>query len=291
MTITSGIFNSVNGDRKYNAQWFAEYFASFIGNGVFPNPSTNLQVVEGTNMQTIVRPGKGWINGYYVNNDSNYILQHDVADGVLKRIDRVVMRLNYLTRQIEIVIKKGAFASTPIAPTLQRDTDAYELALADVLIGNGATIITQANITDQRLNSALCGIVHGTVDQVDTTTLFNQYQSWLEQQKTSYENEFIAWANNERTEFDSWQVQEKADFEAWFATVQNTLEGDVAANLQNQITTTNNNVSTLQNEVTTHLEDNEMHGRNTIDGVLHQFQLGWNPTLNCLTVSIREVIE
>lgn len=246
MPVKSGFFNSVSGDRKYNAAFFAEYFASFIGNGVFPNPSTNLQVVEGTNMQTVVKPGKGWTNGYYVNNDSDYILQHEVADGVLKRIDRVVMRLNYLTRQIEIAIKKGTYASTPVAPTLQRDTDSYELALADVLINNGATAITQANITDQRLNNDLCGIVHGTVEQVDTTTLFNQYQSWFQQ-----------YTADKEIEIDNWQVQEQAEFDTWFATIKDTLSGDVAGNLQAQITTTNNNLTTLDQTVTTHLAEFE----------------------------------
>lgn len=112
MAVRSGFFNSVNGDRRYNAAFFAEYFASFIANGVFPNPSTNLQVIEGTNMTTIVKPGKGWINGYYIHNDSDQVLEHDIADGILKRIDRVVMRLNYKSRQIEIAIKKGTFSKS-----------------------------------------------------------------------------------------------------------------------------------------------------------------------------------
>lgn len=213
MTLTSGIFNSVDGDRKYNAKWFASYFASFIGNGVFPNPSTNLQVIANTNMTTIVGPGQGWINGYYLVNDSNFVLNHDVADGVLKRIDRVVMRLNHLTRKIDVLIKKGTFSSTPVAPALQRNVDAYELALADVLINNGATVITQANITDQRLNSALCGIVHGVVDQVDTTTIFNQYQTW----------------------YGNFTTDKQVEFDAWIASLQDILSGDVAGNLLNLI--------------------------------------------------------
>ena len=84
MTITSGLFNSINGDRRYDAKWFALYFATFIGNGVFPNPSTGLQVYENENMTTTVKPGKGWINGYFIVNDSDYILEHDLADGVFE---------------------------------------------------------------------------------------------------------------------------------------------------------------------------------------------------------------
>lgn len=193
MAIYSGLFNSVNGDRKYDAWWFALYFSRFIGNGVYPNPSTGLQVTESENLETVVKPGDGWINGYFIHSDSDYVLQHDLADGVLSRIDRVVMRLNYTSRQIELDIKKGEFSSDPVAPLLQRDADFFELALADVLINNGSTQITQANITDNRLNKELCGIVHGVVDQVDLTTIFNQYQSWLKQITAEQEAEFNAW--------------------------------------------------------------------------------------------------
>lgn len=215
---------SVNGDRKYKAWWFARYFSLFIGNGVFPNPSTGLQVMSGDFMTTKVKPGDGWINGYFLVNDGDHVLQHDVADGVLKRIDRVVMRLDFAEREIDILIKKGGPASTPVAPPLQRDGDAYELALADVLISNGVTTIAQGNITDLRLNSELCGIVHGTVDQVDTTTIFNQYLAWFEQMKVT-----------SSSDMNDWIVATEEEFRVWFDSIKGILEGDVAANLAAKI--------------------------------------------------------
>lgn len=184
MAIRSSFFNSVNGDRRYLAYNFAEYFASFIGNGVFANPSNAFQVYEKENMIVNVKAGKAWINGYIAVNDGDYNLTITNADGVLNRIDRIVLRLDFNVRAINIAVKKGTFASTPVAPTLQRDAEVYELVLADVYVGKGITRITQSNITDQRMNKALCGVVKGTVDQIDTTDLFNQYgsafQEWFE---------------------------------------------------------------------------------------------------------------
>lgn len=184
MAIRSSFFNSVNGDRRYLAYNFAEYFASFIGNGVFANPSNAFQVYEKENMIVNVKAGKAWINGYIAVNDGDYNLTITNADGVLNRIDRIVLRLDFNVRAINIAVKKGAFASTPVAPTLQRDAEVYELVLADVYVGKGITRITQSNITDQRMNKDLCGVVKGTVDQIDTTDLFNQYgsafQEWFE---------------------------------------------------------------------------------------------------------------
>ncbi|MFF2793539.1 hypothetical protein [Lysinibacillus xylanilyticus] len=266
MTIYSGIFNSVRGsngqgDRKYNAWWFAKYFSTFIGNGVFPNPSTNLQVVANTNMNVTVKPGTGWIDGYFLYSDSDHILKLDIADGVLKRIDRIVMRLNHLTRQIDIVVKKGTFASSPTAPTLQRDTDYVELALADVLINNGSTQITQANITDQRLNKTVCGIVHGTVDQVDTTTIFNQYQAWFKEITGSV-----------ASEVDAWQDAQKQEFLTWFESIKDILEGDVAGNLASRI-------ASLEQTVGTHLVDYVSHLANggTTGGTSTSFTCNSSP--------------
>lgn len=213
MAVRSGFFNGVNGDRRYDAKRFAEYFAAFIGNGIFPNPSTNLQVMSNNGMTITVKAGKAWIDGYILINDDDYILQIDPADGVLNRIDRIVARYDTVDREIRLEIKKGQFATYPVVPTLQRDADAYELGLADIQVNKGIIGITQANITDLRLNNNLCGIVHGTVNQVDVTTLFNQYEAKFEQKEIDFETEF----------------------NIWFDDIKNQLGDDVAGSLLNQI--------------------------------------------------------
>lgn len=201
-------------DRTYLAEDYAQYFASFIGNGVFPNPSNNLQVIaDGTSMNVVLKSGKAWINGYFYNNTDDLILVIAPADGVLNRIDRVVLRLDFLNREIKAYVKKGVFASSPIAQTLQRDADMYEIGIADIKVNKGAIAITQANITDLRQDNNYCGIVHGTVDQVDVTTLFNQYSKALELKEQGFEEEFTTWFNN----------------------IKGQLSGDVATNLAVQI--------------------------------------------------------
>ena len=161
--IRSGFFNSINGDRKYDASRFAEYFASFIGNGVFPNPSNNLQVLSNDDMTVTVKAGRAWINGYILINDGDYVLQLDPTDGVLNRIDRVVARYDVEDREMRIEVKKGTFASSPVPSDLQRDVDAYELALADIYVGAGVVSIAQGNITDLRNDKDLCGRVNSLI--------------------------------------------------------------------------------------------------------------------------------
>lgn len=213
MAEQSGIFPSVNGDRKYFTSFFAAYFADFISNGIYPNPSTQCQVLANNDMTVTLKPGNAYINGYKYINDSDKSLTIETADGVLKRIDRIVLRHTTLNREIKSYVKKGTFASNPVAPSLQRDADMWELGVADIYITNGAVSISQSNITDLRLNNTYCGIVHGVIDQVSTTTLFNQYSSWFEETKQEGEEQF----------------------NTWLANLQYILSGDVAGNLLNMI--------------------------------------------------------
>ncbi|EPY2286647.1 hypothetical protein ACXAT6_003926, partial [Clostridium sporogenes] len=219
----SFVFNSVNGDRRYKAEDFREYFASFISNGVFPNPSNSLQVIANNDMTITIKAGKGWINGAIYINTDDYILNIDVADGVLNKIDRVVLRMDTTLRKIYAYVKKGIFASSPTAPALQRDADAYELGIADIYVKAGTISITQADITDLRLNKDLCGIVHGVVDQVDTTTLFNQYTERFKIKSEEFEKEF----------------------EDWLKTLKDVLDEDTAGNLLNLITKNEKNITNI----------------------------------------------
>jgi hypothetical protein len=211
-------------DRVYTADIFAKYFASFIGNGVFPNPSTGLQILSQNDMTIVLKCGKAWINGYYYENTSDLILKLDPADGVLKRIDRVVLRLDFFNREITCKVKKGTFASNPVTQALQRDADAYELCIAEIKVDAGAISILQSNITDTRLNSELCGIVTQTVKTIDTTELYRQLQAYI----TEHSKDFDSWLQSMKTHYEE-------DFNNWFDTIKGVLDGDTAGNLANQI--------------------------------------------------------
>lgn len=229
----SSFFNSVNGDRKYQASDFASYFNSLLTNGVFPNPSTNLQVIANNNMTVTIKAGKAWINGYCYINDSDLILPVSVADGVLNRIDRIVVQFNTINRNITTKVKKGVFASTPIVTALQRDADIFELGIGDIYVGKGATSISQANITDLRMNTSLCGWVNSLI-QADTTAIFNQYLDWFTTKTGQYQADMVV----KQTDFTN-------QFNNWFTTIQGQLSGDIAGNLLNQIDSNSDKITVL----------------------------------------------
>ena len=188
MAINSYFFNAVlsNGvyDRLYNAEDVTSYLDLLVGNGVFPNPSTQLQVRASSGMDVIVGAGSGWINGHKMINTADLTLTVAESDVLLGRIDAVIFYVDFSTRSMGIEIKTGNISSTPIAPSLQQDDDRYELCLAQISVPKQVTEITTAMITDTRGNSQLCGYVQGLIQQVDTTTLWEQQQAafdaWFE---------------------------------------------------------------------------------------------------------------
>lgn len=243
-------------DRVYLASQFAAYFASFIGNGVYASKSDKLQVVEQDlqGMAVNVLGGQGWINGYWYENTESISLAIDVADGVLNRVDSVVLRLGFSERNMWVAVKKGTPATSPSAPALTRNADYYELQLATIDVPASSIKITQAQITDTRMNQNVCGWVTGVVDQLDTTTLFNQFEAYFEEFKAIYEKAYVDWTDEQKVayvnwitsrenQFDEWYDEHttswQEQFNTWFATIQGQLSGDIATQLQSQITALN----------------------------------------------------
>lgn len=179
MAELSSFFNAVNGDRQYDAEQFAEYFRQFLMSGIYhKNNAPSLKVRQGTGLQTILEPGSAFLEGYMYKNTADIVFTHDAADATNPRIDRIVLRLNRSinARYIKAFIKKGAPATNPQPPALQRDNVVYEISLAQVRINAGATSIT--SITDERFNPSVAGLVSSLIT-VPTDEFQRQWESWF----------------------------------------------------------------------------------------------------------------
>lgn len=191
MAFLSRFYNSKNGDRTYDAADWADYFASFVGNGVFADPASGCQVKADSGMKIKVSPGKLWINGYYSVNNSDYSLTLPAADSAKSRYDSVVARLDLSKRTTYLMIIKGGADELHSSSVITRSSTVYDLCLAVIAVKAGTTAITQADITDTRTDETVCGIVKGVIDQISTKNLFAQYQAAFE-----------AWFKNLTTELD-----------------------------------------------------------------------------------------
>lgn len=152
------------------------------------------------------------------------ILTLQQSDTRYARIDRIVARLSIEDRKIDLAVLTGTPATNPVAQALTRNSNIYEIALANVLVGKNVSVITQANITDTRLNNSVCGMVAAVIDQLDTSTLFNQYETWFNEKMNEADSDYQQW-------FDD----SEQSFTEWFNRIKNLLTEDVAGHLQNQL--------------------------------------------------------
>ena len=167
-------------DREYKADDFARYYRAFITSGLFMNDSTNLQVMADTGMHIKVKPGAAIIDGYRYDNTGNIGFTLQAADGLLSRIDRVVIRWDKELREIYAAVLRGTPAANPVAPAITRNSDIREYAIAEITISAGAALITQADILDTRMDSAICGEALPWAE-LDTHTLAIQFETWIQQ--------------------------------------------------------------------------------------------------------------
>ena len=193
MAVSYGFFNSVGGDRKYNADDLTNYFVRLISDGVFATPATCMQVSANGGMSVKVAEGWAFVKCRWIHNSADFALTIEAADIVNPRIDRVVVRCDYTRRLIELAIKKGTPEASPAAPELTRTEGViYELSLAQILIPANSVTVGNANITDERTNAALCGLITGLIDQIDARNLFQQFTA-------AFENWFAAIKDEVRT--------------------------------------------------------------------------------------------
>lgn len=171
-------------DRGADSTILASFIHLMFTDGVFPNPSTGLQVTASSEtMSVIVLPGNCMIQGRMGIEETNRTLIFEASGTSYDRIDSVVARLNtnHDYRDVDLYVVKGAEASSPTPPELTRTGGVYELRLANVFIAKNTTVISTERITDTRLNEEDCGIVTSNPNPVDTATIFNQYQAALDQ--------------------------------------------------------------------------------------------------------------
>lgn len=212
-------------DRDYMASDLREVYETFFSNGVFLDTEDALQVTAGEGMTVHVAPGKCCINGTvgYEKSIRELALQ---ASSSQDRIDTVVLRwnANVEMRNIDLYVKTGVAAATPVAPTLTRSETVYELGLADIFVTKNSGAVSASRITDIRMNTSRCGIVTPLV-KINMTSFYEQMNQALAELEARLEE----------------QTQIAVELS------QSALDGTTAGYLQNQITENLDFLSQVEN--------------------------------------------
>lgn len=254
MSVSSGFFNSLNGDRKYNAAQMSAIFDGLIIDGVFASIGTAFAVKAAGGLTVNVGIGKAWFDHTWTVNDSILPMTAPEAEVLLDRIDAVVLEVNGTESVRENTIKfvKGNPSIAPSRPTLTNEGNVHQYPLCYIYRKYGTAVINQADITPM-VGTESTPFVTGILQTISLDELLGKWQDeldrftdarsqevddWIAQE----ESDFTAWFNKmkadlqqEQTVLDQWIASEQADFLAWYNQMKDQLSGDVAGNLQLEI--------------------------------------------------------
>lgn len=254
MSVSSGFFNSLNGDRKYNAAQMSAIFDGLIIDGVFASIGTAFAVKAAGGLTVNVGIGKAWFDHTWTVNDSILPMTAPEAEVLLDRIDAVVLEVNGMESVRENTIKfiKGNPSSAPSRPTLTNEGNVHQYPLCYIYRKYGTAVINQADITPM-VGTESTPFVTGILQTVSLDELLGKWQDeldrftdarsqevddWIAQE----ESDFTTWFDKmkadlqqEQTVLDQWIASEQADFLSWYNQMKDQLSGDVAGNLQLEI--------------------------------------------------------
>lgn len=203
MAVTSGFFNSLNGDRKYSAEQFSALFDNLITDGVFANVGTAFEVKATPENTVTIGIGRAWFNSVWLYNDTLYPMVPQAPEVLLNRIDAIVIEINHneAVRSGQIRWVYGTPLSEPVRPTLTNTDEVHQYPLAYVYRHAGVSDVIQADITNM-IGTSACPYVTGILSTQSIDKVVAQWES---------------------------------QFNVWFEGLETTLDGDVAANLANQV--------------------------------------------------------
>lgn len=254
MSVTYGFYNSLNGDRKYDALQLSRLFDGLIIDGVFASIGTCFVVKADTGLNINVGIGKAWFKHTWTFNDAILPIVAPISEVLLDRIDAVILEVDSseAVRVNSIKIIQGTPSSTPARPPMASGATMHQYPLCYIYRAAGSSTITQANITNM-VGSSDTPFVTGILQTISLTELLGQWQNELDQFVAKETSDFTGWMNLEKTEFNNWFAQlkkdllaeqalldqwiasEQTDFITWFNQMKGQLSTDSAGKLQLEI--------------------------------------------------------
>lgn len=218
-------FLDVEGDREYTDTDFATFYHNVFTNGVIATVRDKLRVRETAEpgMRVEVLSGAVWIQGRQYLTTEPLLLNVTPGSSTADRVDSIVAQLDMLERKIKILYKQGS-------TDLRRDENYWEMQLAKINVPRNATAVFNSHIVDTRADLTVCGYSK-LQGNLDVEGLEQQYRSLLEQ---AY-NEFGQSAADNEIDLQQLLTDQQSLFQEWFSSLQDELDANQVANLQQQI--------------------------------------------------------
>lgn len=173
---TYGFYDSLNGDRRYNAKQFTSLFDGIILDGIFMSIGDRFNVTVSPNdpMELLVGSGRAWFDHSWNLNESDMILQVELGAVNLPRKDLVVLEVDRTNRTNSIKIIKGEPAKEPVAPEPIRSENLNQHVLAIITVPKDCSQLEQGFIENQ-IGTSACPFVTGPLETINADALLAQW--------------------------------------------------------------------------------------------------------------------
>lgn len=280
--VTSGFYNAVNNDRLYTADQMNMPYKKLISNGVFATPqgtaSTDLQVTSaGNGMNILVAPGNGIFADKWFENDSSIAITVPNNTGVVPRRDSVIAQVDMRQsgRVANIVYRTGTPSSNPLPPDIGTVENVTEYRIANIYVAAGANTINNDAIVDLR-GSSECPWITSLIQQVDTSTLWNQYQA-----------AYQAYYDAATTNFEEYTAEQREAWEEFMEQLTSELTVSTSVVMYTSTYTATTSVTNIPINIPSYNSDTDIL-QVFIDGLIGigQYTLNANKTSIDLTSAI-----
>lgn len=217
MAITSGFFNSLNGDRKYDADDIGSMFDGVFNDGVFRTIGKCFVAEATSTMAVNIPQGRAWFNGSWLLNDAVQSVTVASSNPLYSRIDAIVLDFNkdVATRANSIKYVKGVPASHPSKPTLINTFSHKQFAICYITVDREASVITQNKI-ENVIGTSATPFIQAIDANITTDALLTQWRT---------------------------------DFSIWFDKIKDQLSEDAAGHLQNEIDTLSTELNNIASQL------------------------------------------
>ena len=222
-------------DRAVGAWMLRSTFAKFFSDGVFPNPSTGLQMTKGNGLNVLISPGmfiiKGAIGGIPDGSDpisvklSDTSPQGNTAYGIMLRYDE-----NSDARTLSIRAVAGSASADPQPPAPDRTTPGvWEYRLGYVTVPNGDATLANATITSEK-GESVCPFA-APFEEIDVDAIVQDFKVQATTLLGEFEGELDGYEANAQTAMQ----QLLQYFNSYKSAVDAALDDSEATYLQGQI--------------------------------------------------------
>lgn len=218
--VTYGFYDSINGDRKYNAIQFGSIFDGIVRDGIFMSIGDCFRVRQGEGMMVLVGIGRAWFNHTWTLNDALLPVYIPQSEVILHRIDAVVIDVDATqsSRKNSIIVVKGTPSSNPQRPNMIHTAYRNQYPLAYIYVQAGTTSIRTADISSA-VGTSEAPYVTGILETVNIDALLDQWkdqwQAFYEKQTAEIENYNDFWEKEWQKWYEAQTAEIRAAYLAW----------------------------------------------------------------------------